>query len=92
MNDVGYATIKSAGALDSSGKVVRIFDVVICDTSNAVNCVRVFSGTSSSATNIPVIFTNSIEGISFGEGIRFPSGAYVIAAGCTATVNYIREL
>jgi hypothetical protein len=87
--DVGFATIKSAGTI-SSGVCVRIFDVVMGDTSNAVNIIQVFAGGSSSAANTCAFWCDA-DGMSFAEGLRFPNGAFVIATGCTATINYIRE-
>lgn len=84
------ATIKSEGIVDSS--CIRVFDIAIGDTSVAAFNVRLFTGISSSAINIPYIFLNSSTPyFHSAAGIRFSDGCWCRSTGCTASVLYIRE-
>ena len=86
------AQISSGGALDS-GQIVRVFDVCFGSTSNANHLIRMFNSADSGTQTINEYISINSNNPFFNSnaGIRFNKGCFVVAAGCTATINFIRE-
>jgi hypothetical protein len=87
------ASISSAGLLDG-GNIVRIFDVALASTSNAIHIIRMYnSGASGNITiNEFITITSRNPIFNSNAGIKFGNGCFVLATNCTATINFIREL
>jgi hypothetical protein len=81
----------SSGGLVDSGNIIRVFDVAMASTSNAVNIVQLFNGTSAAKNQYLTINSANLNAFNSNAGIRFNLGCLVVATGCTALVNFIRE-
>jgi hypothetical protein len=82
------ALVSSGGQLDS-GNIVRVFDVAT--TSNAVNIIRLFNGTNIDLNQFLTVSPSNANAFNSNAGIRFSKGCFVLATGCTAMINFIRE-
>jgi hypothetical protein len=84
------ALVSSGGQLDS-GNIVRVFDVAMASTSNAVNIIQLFNGVDISQNQFLTVNSANVNTFNSNAGIRFSKGCFVVATGCTAMINFIRE-
>jgi hypothetical protein len=88
------STINSEG-LVGGGSIIRMFDVAMVNTSAVVSIISLYNGTSTADIPLVRLFQSAVDSTTVfnsNAGVRFNKGCFVVATGCTATVNFIKEL
>ena len=61
-------------------------------TSVATAIIQVYNGVTSSSTVFPAFAVSAaIQHFNSNAGIRLENGCFIVASGCTATINYMQE-
>jgi hypothetical protein len=79
------------GVIGTSGKKIRVFDILLRSSGGGASTISIYNGTSASGTLMDVMTTSGASVTlhrPFGNvGMQFPNGCFIDVDGNTAFVN-----
>lgn len=90
---IGSQNITASGVIGGSGKVIRLYGLVVRATSGGASVVNVYNGTDNTGvlTDVVNIAQSTTERPMYAGGLRFGSGLYISVDSNTSFVTAIYE-